>query len=256
VIVITGPGRSGTSFLASLYKELGFDPGGGWRPQQNAGLEDSAFVRANERLLTALGASAGMGRGGKHGPGGGRGQKLNQLLESSSFLQSNDRLATLVDGLRYRRAGLDLIDWSVLDQVVTEHGPSLLQLCEGTEVVKDPRFCWTLPAWLASGASVTDIVLTVRALDAMVDSRMRVRGTAVEPHARGWAKNNFAYGIGLAVTTASDYRVPLQTFRYPDFLADPQDLYDRLPLPQARTWGEFSVAFEKLNDSSLVHDRR
>jgi hypothetical protein len=259
VIVITGPGRSGTSFLASLYKELGFDPGGGWKPEENAGLEDSAFVRANERLLAALGSSAGLSRDDSPGPDRGRGHTLNRVLDwraSQSLLRSNERLATVVDGLRYRHAGLDLIDWSALDAVVAEHGTSLVQLCAGTDVVKDPRFCWTLPAWLASGAPVSTIVLAVRALDAMVDSHRRLRGTVVEPHARSWAKNNVAYGIGLTVVTAADYRVPLHTFRYPDFLADPQDLYERLPFPQLRTWEEFSAAFEKLNDSSLVHDRR
>lgn len=256
MIVITGPGRSGTSFLASLYKELGFDPGGGWRRQQNMGLEDSAFVRANEALLVALGTSAGMGRGGKHGPGSGRGQRLKRLLGSKAFPQSNERLGALVDRLGYRRAGLDLMDWSTLDQVVAEHGPSLMELCDGTDVVKDPRFCWTLPAWLASGAPVTAVVLTLRALDAMVDSRARLRDTVVEPYARSWAKNNFAYGIGLALTTAADYRVRLETLRYPDFLARPQDLYERLPFPQPRTWEEFNAAFEKISDSSLVHDPR
>jgi hypothetical protein len=256
VIVITGPGRSGSSFLASLYKELGFDPGGGWRPQENSGLEDSAFVRANDALMADLGTSSGLGRGGKHGPGSERSQRLNQLLGSSTFLQSNHRLATAVDGLRFRRASLDLIDWSLLDQVVEQHGQSLVQLCAGTDVVKDPRFCWTLPVWLASGAPITCIVLTLRALDAMVDSRLRVQGAMVEPYARSWVKNNFAYGIGLAVATAADHRVALQTFRYPDFLNGPEDLYERLPLPESRSWDEFSAAFEKLNDNSLVHDRR
>ena len=256
IFVITGPGRSGTSFLASLYKALGFDPGGGWRPQENAGLEDSAFVRANERLLAALGTSAGLSREGTHGPGGGRGQRLSGFLDSSTFLRSNERLAAVVDGRRWRHAGLDLIDWTALDDVVAEHGSALVQLCAGTDVVKDPRFCWTLPAWLASGAPVTTVLLAVRGLDAMVDSRLRVRGTVLAPHGRSWAKNNFAYGIGLTVATAADYRVPLQTFRYPDFLADPQDLYERLPFPEERTWEEFSAAFETLNDSSLVHDRR
>ena len=37
MIVITGPGRGGTSLIASLYRELGFDQGGEWFDDTNAG---------------------------------------------------------------------------------------------------------------------------------------------------------------------------------------------------------------------------
>ena len=38
MIVVTGPGRSGTSLVAQLYRELGFDPGGRWHDDVRARL--------------------------------------------------------------------------------------------------------------------------------------------------------------------------------------------------------------------------
>ena len=55
MIIITGSGRSGTSFVARLYKELGFDPGGEWYPHSDSGLEELELVRLNELILQELG---------------------------------------------------------------------------------------------------------------------------------------------------------------------------------------------------------
>jgi hypothetical protein len=53
-----------------------------------------------------------------------------------------------------------------------------------------------------------------------------------------------------------EYRVPLTLLRFPDFLSDPRGLYGQLPFPETRTWEEFSDAFVKVHDASLVHDQR
>ena len=138
--------------------------------------------------------------------------------------------------------------------MVTEFGETLRMLAAETQVVKDPRFCWTLQTWLASGASIGAVVLALRPLDAMVESR--VRAGMIPEQARTWAKSNFAYGIGLAMAAAVEYRVPIEILRFPDFLDQPRDLYERLPLPEERSWEEFHAAFVKVHDASLVHDRR
>jgi len=258
VIVVTGPGRSGTSLLASLYKELGFDPGGGWRHQHNAGLEHAKFVKLNESLLDALGTSVPMGAKARRGRWGRHALGVDAFLaaERASGRPTIERLVRIVDWTRYRSLGLDVVDWSKLDVVVREQAENMKALCEEAQIVKDPRFCWTLPAWLAGGAPIEAVVLSVRGLDAMVDSRGRVFGNVVREHGRSWAKNEFVYGIGLAVASASEYRVPIETFRFPDFLQDPRGLYERLPLPAPRSWEEFSGAFERVVDGSLVHDDR
>ncbi len=51
MLVITGPGRSGTSVLALFCKEMGYDPGGAWHDPINAGLEYARVVQINDALL-------------------------------------------------------------------------------------------------------------------------------------------------------------------------------------------------------------
>jgi hypothetical protein len=234
-----------------LYRELGFDPGGGWKPDIHAGLEAGPFARINDELASALETVAAPRRGPR------RLRFLDRLsvlsarrLPDSADERVNSALATL----RYRRNTLDVMNWARLDAVVTEFGETLRMLAAETQVVKDPRFCWTLQTWLASGASIGAVVLALRPLDAMVESR--VRAGMIPEQARTWAKSNFAYGIGLAMAAAVEYRVPIEILRFPDFLDQPRDLYERLPLPEERSWEEFHAAFVKVHDASLVHDRR
>ena len=259
MIVVTGPGRSGTSFVASLYRELGFDPGGPWRPNDNAGLEDSAFVKVNEELLEALGTTVALGRQAPRGRWGNRGRRVDRSLSADGSRVPewlSDPLARSVDWSRYKRWPLRALDWSKLDDVTRDYGDRLRTLCDGVEVVKDPRFCWTLPVWFASGAPITAVVLSLRGLDAIVDSRISAFGHLVGEYGRSWAKNDFAYGIGLAVAAACEHRVRLEILRFPDFLEDPLALYAQLPLPRPLTAEEFELAFERVRDRSLVHDDR
>ncbi len=164
------------------------------------------------------------------------------------------RLDSLLSSLRYHRNAADLMDWTKLDAVVDRYGEEMRELAVSKQVVKDPRFCWTLHAWLASGAAIDSVVLAIRPLEAMAESRIRVG--MIPERARTWAMNNFAYGIGLAMAAITQYRVPVEILRFPDFLDNPQDLYDRLPFPEKRSWTEFLTAFEKVHDASLVHDLR
>jgi hypothetical protein len=251
VIVITGPGRSGTSFLALLYRELGFDPDGEWVAQTNAGLESRAFSRLNTKLAAALGTVASPRQGAKSF------RSLERLRTASEHRLPAPvaaRVNTFLGMVGDRRSSLEVMDWSKLDAVVQEHGERLRTLSAKTEVVKDPRFCWTLQAWLAAGASISGVILALRPLDAMVESRIRVG--MIPEESRVWAKNRFAYGIGLVMAAATEYRVPVTIVRFPDFLDDPDDLYRRLPLPEARSREQFHAAFVSVHDASLVHDRR
>jgi hypothetical protein len=146
------------------------------------------------------------------------------------------------------------MDWSKLPMVVAERGEELRTLAAKTQVVKDPRFCWTLSAWLASGASISSVVLPLRPLDAMVESRIRA-GMITQTN-RTWAHTNFAYGIGLLMAAVMEYNEPLTLLRFPNFMSDSRELYERRPLLELRDWEEFQIAFDKVHDPSHVHDRR
>ncbi|HZP81761.1 MAG TPA: hypothetical protein VFB21_09010 [Chthonomonadaceae bacterium] len=51
MLIITGPGRSGTSVLALFCQKLGYDPGGQWNASVDAGLEHPQVVAINDALL-------------------------------------------------------------------------------------------------------------------------------------------------------------------------------------------------------------
>lgn len=51
--IITGTGRSGTSFVAKCFERLGYDLGGEWKPDVRAGLECPESVAANQEILSA-----------------------------------------------------------------------------------------------------------------------------------------------------------------------------------------------------------
>ncbi len=54
MFVITGSGRSGTSFAAKMANGLGIHPGGGWSERINAGLEDPDVARMNDAIHKRL----------------------------------------------------------------------------------------------------------------------------------------------------------------------------------------------------------
>src|SRR5262245_40217451 len=97
VIVISGPGRSGTSFIADLYRNLGFDPGGRWEHDKRAGLEERQVVKMNAALCQALAAPMGPPP----------------------------------------RPPLGRQRWDLVAKLADEHGKTLRKLAEQREVVKD-----------------------------------------------------------------------------------------------------------------------
>jgi hypothetical protein len=251
VIVVTGPGRSGTSFLARLYAELGFDPGGRWEPAVNAGFEDKEIVETNLQLAKEMGVSIRERRGGRTLQALGTAVHLSEGRVSSKLRRP---VARAVDALRYSRQTPDLMHWDSVEAVARRHGENLRSLAKVRQVAKDPRFSFTLRAWLASGAEIDSVVFTIRPLDAMADSRVRVR--MYSDRARDWARHNYCYGIGLLWTAAAEYRLPMSVLRYPDFLSEPEALYAQLPMPEPRSAEDFHRAFGAAYDPSLVHDDR
>lgn len=51
MLIITGPGRSGTSLLALFCERMGFDPHGEWHEGVDAGMEDPRVVRINLDII-------------------------------------------------------------------------------------------------------------------------------------------------------------------------------------------------------------
>ncbi len=54
MLIISGPGRSGTSVLAVFCKEMGFDPGGTWYDPTDAGMEYPLVARINDSIINTI----------------------------------------------------------------------------------------------------------------------------------------------------------------------------------------------------------
>ena len=254
MIVITGPGRSGTSLIAQLYRELGFDPGGFWIPEYNAGYEEHDIVRANAAIIrdlriTVLADSYGneMLRRETHDPTDPPRSKFNWWLGNKA-----GRLAERCLG---RRADpLELISWEGFEEFVEARRVPLTEMARRFQVAKDPYFCWTLAIWAASGAQIDHVLVCVRNFDAMVESRFAAGQLFFS--SRSGAKNSFVYGLGLCMMAVHEHRLPHSVIRFPDFLNEPASLFEALRFPTPVTYDRFLDAFSRVVSGDLIHDFR
>jgi hypothetical protein len=254
MIVVTGPGRGGTSFISRLYASLGFDTGGEWFDSTNSGGEHPDIVRANGRIIQDLGISV---MASKEAADRVR-RDAPELVGDATRPGVRSRIRRVMDAAALRMLGrsgeqLELVSWDRYDEVARAHAPALLALAKAHDVVKDPRFCWTLDAWARVGAPVEHVLFCVRNVDAMVESRMKAGHILFK--SRGTAKNSFIYGMGLCLAALHDHRIPYDIIQFPDFLDDPGRLYGVLRFPRPGSRDEFTAAFASLARPDLIHDR-
>jgi hypothetical protein len=280
MIIVTGVGRSGTSFLARLYQELGFDPGGAWTASANAGLEAPEVVRANRAIMWDLGVGLPVdGELERHAwvrlPEGlearevvradesGMGirsrlaaalpRRIREIVQGRSAGLAATARATARDPLRRRRRGPRTVDWDRFDDVVRSHRSTIHELAASRPVVKDPRFCWTLGVWAHAGAPIDHVLVCVRHLDATVRSRAAADQT---PAGARHLPNTLVYGLGLCLSDIHTHRLDHAVIRFPDFLEDPEKLFELMRFPAVVERGAFLDAFGRLRDQGLVHDSR
>lgn len=245
MIVLTGPGRGGTSLLAGLYRELGFDPGGSWSDDFNGGYEDVEVVALNQQILAGLGFRVLGSRGDVPAP---------VRLTLKPFLPAPVR-RRLREAVRRRRpqAALDHITWSAVPAIVDSLGERLTVVAGTRDVVKDPRFCLTLPVWLTAGAAVEHVVASVRPS----------RESARSREASGWSgfengdllRTAAVLEIGCLYDALVTYGLPHTLLRFPDWAEDPERLAAELPFPQPVPAGAVAAALERLHRPELVHYR-
>ena len=245
MIVITGPGRSGTSIVTRLYIELGFDPGGGWVDDINAGLEALDIVELNDAVIDGLGVSY-------LGAPGGRMQRVRRAGKKVVPARAREPLSRVVHKTPMgSMSAPGMLEWDRMDAVVERLGPRLREMAAGRAVAKDPRFLWTLPAWVAAGATIEHVTFCIRTLDDAISSRLEA--DHLRFRSRSAAKNSFAYGVGLGLTTAIDARLSHAFARFPDFLTDPGGLYRALRFPAPVSEPDFVAAFNRIVRTDLVH---
>jgi hypothetical protein len=231
VHIITGPGRSGTSFLAAAYRSSGVTIAGEWSEQVRAGYEDGEIVHMNHRMLRYMGSSLlGVKRPISH-PSASRLYRSTEGLRAALSTEQRQRLRRAYLHLPWNRTrSLQAPDWERADRVVHEYGPIMRRVAASREMVKDPQFCLTLPLWLRAGARIDSAVVTMRAVDAMLDSRRaadHIGFTSVSD-----SRNSLLLAVGTLLTTLWDEEVPYVFLRYPEFLYDLESTAESLPLLQ------------------------
>ncbi len=228
MIVITGPGRSGTSVLARIYNELGFDIGGTWDDEIRAGLEDKPVVDLNKAILEYLDmAPLGRYRGGPAiGAVVGKrtGSLLKKIVPTALRKRFRQEVAKRGDAsLAYE------VPWDRVAAAAEEFGPRMREQVARKRAVKDPLFSWTLPVWFAADPGITHVVATSRNVDAMIDSRKDA--DHLMPDQLAEAKASLQYALDLLEKELTGGSTPYVWLRFPDFLKDADALFSQLPLP-------------------------
>jgi hypothetical protein len=254
MMVITGPGRSGTSLVAQICRDLGLDPGGVWNPAARAGFEDREVVRANRDIIQDLGIR-GSGRRFGFMPDERFPSGIKRFARSMLPEPRQRQIRSMIRHPPWRSKHLmDVIRWDRLDGAVARHGARLRQLAATRAASKDPAFCWTLTVWMAAGASIDHVVIAIRSLDAMAQSRVSQDWLSRRSH--GAIKNWFAYGFGLLMSAVYDHRLSYAITRFPDFLRQPEQLYEALRFPEPVPFERFLEVFHRHVKPDFVHDQR
>lgn len=253
MIVITGPGRSGTTALAALYQKLGFDPGGEFNPELRAGFEARDVVALNQKIAHRLRVTI-VGKARRRNRledfvGGRMAGSIRSRVDPKWLDKMYRRCATL-PGRRARR--LHLADWQAIESIASDLRTELCEVASRHIVAKDPRFCWTLPVWLACKAPIEHVVMTSRDLDEAISSRSAAGLMSVT--SASLARNSLVYGIGLCLTTCWDYGIPCTVLRFPEFLSRSDDLRRAMPLVSDFDPLVFERAVASVIRPEMVHD--
>ena len=248
MVLIIGPGRSGTSVLALLYKELGFDPGGVWREDTRSGLEDPEIVALNEEILEFLGLSP-------MGAPTGASRRIRRAGKSLVPARYRSRIRKQLGWLPWMAsARVQTLGWDRFDGAVQAFRERIGAAASRREVAKDPRFLWTLPVWAASEAPLQHAVITFRNLDAVIKGRAEI--DSVRYHSEAAIRDSVVYGLGLTTWATQEWRLTHEWLRFPGFLDDPDLLFQLLRFPRPVSQERFVEVFNEVRRPGHIHDRR
>jgi hypothetical protein len=163
------------------------------------------------------------------------------------------RRSKTVDSVLMKTAGrqIHLLQWDRIEAVVARHGSAIRELASNREVVKDPRFCQTLWVWAAAGADISHTIVSIRSVEATAK-----RLTDSE-HLRTWneqqARNHVAYRLGLLLSALYHHRLSHTFVRFPDFVSEPEGLFDALQFPRPVERDTFLEVFNAIRDPDVAH---
>lgn len=233
MIVIAGTGRSGTSFLAKLYAELGFNIAGKdeWWERSNAGVESLEVNNLLIEIMSDLAILTG-------------GSRLFRLAVTFGKRLVHD--IPRLDRLRRDFLGdrILLHDMDRFEQIVEKHRPRILEFANQYDVIKAPGFCRTLSVWAAAGAKIDVVLVALRKIDDVITSMEKAKFLRYKD--RNMAYNHYAHLLGYLYSAIADYNLNAINVRFPDFLDSPEALYQRLPFPSPIAQDAFLSTFHKV----------
>lgn len=254
MLIITGPGRSGTSLLAKIYKNAGANVTGTWSELERAGFEDASVVDLNKRILGELNTSQ---LGYKRSlprleslPG----RRVARIIRSSTS-------PTLRRNVRVRlqnRSGntfhsLTLPEWGQLPRIVEEMGEAMQLAAGGLTIVKDPQFCLTLPVWIAAGVEIDHVLASTRSVEAMLKSRIDADQTGFSINDQRNALM-LSWGV-LMATLESNPGIPSTCVRFPAFVKEADNLARLLPLVQGVSREDLIASVHETVDSTMISEK-
>ncbi len=203
MLVITGPGRCGTSLLARFCQELGCDTGGEWNQEVDAGLEHEQVVRINDILLGVI--------QGYYKPD----NRMVSLAESVRMLFQSDFLIQKSERKREK------IHQKV-NSLLQNHSRDMAGI--SNQVIKDPRFTHhpeIIRAWHSVRGDLK-VLLTYRSPEQILESSKRL--SVVRPnhlHQSDVFRQDFANCIEAMLDLDIDFRILL----FPYFLKQYDNVY-------------------------------
>lgn len=250
MLVITGAGRTGTSVLAAIAKDLGHDVGGKWKAHVRAGLEESRAVCLNNCLMESLKIDGPFGE-----PFRPVSLAMRVLPNVMPWFSVGKRAAGKLGSMEFlRRRRPRRPRWEYMETAVERFGEDLRKYAQSRAVVKDPSFLWTLPIWLRAGARIEHVIVTMRNVEMIRESRQGA-GLSQGLSDAGF-RESIAMGYGetwlaLELTSKTTYSV----LKFPDFLHDPGLMYRSLGMPLGANAEEFERGVEAVVRPELVSTR-
>jgi hypothetical protein len=219
--------------------------GGYWCPEINAGFEPEEVVAVNKLIMHDLGIR------NLDPPHEAFVQRLINAVpfRYPPFQNWFRSFLYRLPGMTNRNPGY--LRWNRFDNVVAKYKSELCKLSQSYKVVKDPRFCFTLPIWAASEVKIDHLIISMRSIKGIVNSMVVMEHPF---YSKDNSRDILIYGMGICLSTIHDYRLSHDILRFPDFIDRPDNLFDALRFPKLVTRDEFRRVFARVVRRDLVHD--
>ena len=206
-IIVTGAGRSGTSAVARVLHEsgvsMGCDLAGPDESNSTGYYEEIPVIRVNDHILSAASPDRDLAL---HPDRPQAGRRIE-----ASFSQAAPSRSEVLAAAQPQEAEIGRLAAGL----------------PGVGGWKDPRFCWTLEAWLPHLPSKPRLIVCLRSPEDGARSTMRYFGL-VDDAARESVYQLWADQYERLLEFVADFRLEATCVEYPALIEDPEPSVERL----------------------------